>query len=87
MNNEMRYRIGNEFRSTELGLIRINKNLKLRLSCDDKIKHAIREIILSTPISNVEKIGKNFYFKNNIHDAILTIHSRSLTVITAKKIS
>lgn len=55
-------------------------------SSDGEIERILRKSILSTPLNNVEKKGKNYYFKCFEYDAVLTINSHTLTIITAKKI-
>ena len=65
--------------TTELGIIRIRKNLKLETEdvvkwCTKKIKNA----------ENIIKKGKNWYVYNG--NIILTINSKSYTIITAHKV-
>ena len=74
-NNELIKNI-EKIHTTELGIIRIRKNLKLETNdvvnwCKKKIIHA----------DNIHKKGKNWYvsYKNTI----LTINKNSYTIITA----
>ncbi|HEJ82972.1 MAG TPA: DUF3781 domain-containing protein, partial [Desulfobacteraceae bacterium] len=53
---------------------------------DGEIERILRKFILSTPLDNVETKGKNYYFKCLEYDAVLTINSHTLTIITAKRI-
>lgn len=69
----------NKLHTTELGVIRIKKNLSLNTEnvvdwCKTKIK------------SNNDKIakkGKNWYI--NIDDCVITVNASSYTIITAHK--
>ena len=67
--------------TTELGVLRIRRNLGL----DDDIDAVIRcrEIILDEN-SAVERKGKNYYVSSR--GAIITVNAGSMTIITAKKI-
>ncbi|MEH6477910.1 MAG: DUF3781 domain-containing protein [Sneathiella sp.] len=77
--------IADNFQNTELGLVRIAKNLGLQaLSADDLISHC-QDIIQSTPIEDVEIRGKNYYFYCKEYSAVLTINRSSLGIITAKR--
>ena len=86
MNETLKLSISNEFRNTQMGFIRIKKNLDISNLSDDKIELYLKEIILSTPIEDIESIGKNHYFKNIHHNVILTVNSHTFTIITAKQI-
>ena len=86
MNEILKLSISNKFRNTQMGFIRIKKNLDISDFSDDKTNIYLKEIILSTPIEDIESIGKNHYFKNIKHNAILTVNSHTFTVITAKQI-
>lgn len=79
--------ISEKFRNTELGFLRIRKNLQISNYSDAETERYLREVILSTDIDRIEKRGKNYYFECVKYNAILTINSHSLTVITAKKYS
>jgi len=70
-----------------MGFIRIKKNLDITNLSDDKTESYLKVIILSTPIEEIESIGKNHYFKNIKHNAILTVNSHTFTIITAKRIN
>lgn len=68
-----------KIKTTELGAIRIRRNLSLDLEnvvdwCCDKIRlpHAI-----------IEKKGKNWYI--HVDDCIITVNASSYTIITAHK--
>jgi len=87
MNEILKLSISNKFRNTQMGFIRIKKNLDISNLSDDKIELYLKEIILSTPIENIESIGKNHYFNNIKYNAILTINSHTFTIITAKQIN
>jgi len=86
MNEPLKLSISNKFRNTLMGFIRIKKNLAITNLSDDKTESYLKEIILSTPIEEIESIGKNHYFKNIKHNAILTVNSHTFTIITAKQI-
>jgi hypothetical protein len=69
----------NKIHTTELGIIRIKKNLELETNdvvqwCINKIKEA----------DNIVKKGKNWYI--NLGNLIITINANSYTIITAHKI-
>ena len=87
MNENQRITIANQFKNTSLGYIRIKKNLGIKQLTDSETEKLLREIIISTPIEAIENRGKNHYFANAQFNAILTINSSTLTVITAKKIT
>jgi len=77
--------IVDNFQNTELGLVRIAKNLDLQgLSTSSIITHC-RNIIQDTPIEDVEVRGKNYYFYSKDYSAVLTINRSSLGIITAKR--
>ncbi|MEE9389060.1 MAG: DUF3781 domain-containing protein [Paracoccaceae bacterium] len=75
--------IAQNFGNTELGLIRIAKNLDLSGMSDVEIVDFCRQIILSTPIAEIEVRGKNYYLHCQEHSAVLTINRSSLGIITA----
>jgi hypothetical protein len=81
MNVNLRTLIADQFRNTSLGFFRIKRNFS-----DSETEDFLREIILSTPLSDIETKGKNHYFKCFECNAILTVNSRSFTIITAKQI-
>ena len=77
--------IADNFKNTELGLLRIAKNLDLQaLSTSNLITHC-RNIIQETPIEDVEVRGKNYYFYAKVYSAVLTINRSSLGIVTAKR--
>ncbi len=84
MNKNLKASIVENFKNTELGFLRIKRNLQIEHYSDLETESYLKEIILSTPLSYIESIGKNHYFRNAKYNAILTINSHSLTVITAK---
>jgi hypothetical protein len=86
MNETLKLSISNEFRNTQMGFMRIKKNLDISNLSDDKTEIYLKEIILSTPIKDIESIGKNHYFINIKYNAILTVNSHTFTIITAKQI-
>ncbi len=77
--------LAENFRNTELGLIRIARNLGLLdMTTNDIINHC-RKIILSTPPDKIEERGKNYYLYSQKYSAVLTINRSSLGIITAKR--
>ena len=66
--------------TTELGLLRIKRNLGL---CDENIIEYCKKVILNSN-SEVIKCGKNYYCK--FKNVVLTINSYSYTIITGKVI-
>ena len=72
------------FRNTELGLIRIARNLGLGDFDDVKLVEHLRRVILSTPSTDIKIQGKNFYLTSAKYRAVLTINRSSLGIITAK---
>ncbi len=87
MNKDLKASIAENFKNTELGFLRIKRNLQLDSYSDCETEKHLRKIILSTPLEFIETKGKNYYFECNKFNAILTINSHSFTVITAKQIS
>ena len=67
--------------------MRIRRNLNLGNISDQDVESMLRDIILSTEIDNIESKGKNYYFRNSKHNAIITINKHSFTVITAKQLN
>jgi hypothetical protein len=86
MNKYLKTSIVKNFRNTELGFLRIRKNLKIQDYSDRATENYLRGILLSTPLDCIEKKGKNYYFTSTKFNAILTVNSHSLTIITAKQI-
>jgi hypothetical protein len=80
----LRLNIANNFRNTELGLIRIRKNLGLLAMSDREVVAHCRKLILSVPADAVTKRGKNYYLRSEEFAAVLTINESSLGIITAK---
>lgn len=66
--------------TTEMGVDRIKRNLKLE--DDDVVKWCKAKVIDEE--SSIIKKGKNWYVSNE--DCIITINSYSYTIITAHKI-
>lgn len=74
------------FKNTELGLVRVARNLGLQaLSTVELVAHC-QKVIHETPIQDVEVRGKNYYFHCANHSTVLTINRSSLGIITAKRI-
>lgn len=77
--------LADNLKNTELGLIRIAKNLNLQDMTDADIISHCRKIILATPTDKIEQRGKNYYLYCHEYSAILTINKSSLGIITAKR--
>jgi uncharacterized protein YjbI with pentapeptide repeats len=86
MNETLRLSIAEKFKNTPLGFLRIKKNLNISHFSDIETEACLKQIILSTPLDKIETKGKNHYFKCHKKNAVLTVNSHTLTVITAKKI-
>lgn len=65
--------------TTEMGLVRIKKNLELDVA--DVIQWCRRQI--ERPESNIYRQGKNWYIE--IDNNVITVNAYSYTVITAHK--
>lgn len=65
--------------TTELGVIRIKRNLSL--TTNDVVGWCKAQIQL--PEANIESKGKNYYV--HIHGHVITINKYSFTIITAHK--
>ena len=65
--------------TTEMGIIRIKKNLKLDIN--DVVKYCKDKVLNKN--CNIYKQGKNWYCE--IDNIIITINSYSYTIITAHK--
>lgn len=77
--------LAENFKNTDLGLVRIAKNLDLsNMAACDIVSHC-RKIILSTSHENIEIKGKNYYLHSQKYSVVLTINRSSLGIITAKK--
>lgn len=86
MDDVLKTAIANNFKNTPLGYLRIKKNLDILDLSDAETEAYLKKIISLTPIEDIEKRGKNYYFKCFKWEAILTVNSYSFTIITAKKI-
>jgi hypothetical protein len=86
MNEALRISIAEKFKNTTLGFLRIKRNLSILHFSDDETETYLKEILLSTPLVDIEAKGKNFYFKCFESNTILTVNSHSFTIITAKQI-
>ncbi len=86
MNESLRTSIANQFKNTELGFLRIKKNLDIIHFSDNETEMYLKKIILSTPLKNIKTKGKNHYFTCPENNSILTVNSHTFTIITAKKI-
>ncbi len=86
MDKKLKTAIAENFKNTELGFLRIKRNLQIDSYSDRETEKHLKEIILSTPLGFIETNGKNHYFKCTKFNAILTVNSHSLTIITAKQI-
>jgi len=81
---DVKTNIAENFKNTEMGLVRIAKNLGLQGMDGGEIVCHCHKIILSTPISEIEIRGKNYYLYSHEYSAVLTINRSSLGIITAK---
>ncbi len=86
MDEDLKLFIADRFKNTELGFLRIRKNLGVIDYSDEATERFLREIILTTPVEKIAEQGKNYYFTCIKFNALLTVNSHSFTVITAKKI-
>ncbi len=86
MDKNLKASIAENFKNTELGFLRIKRNLQMDSYTDSETEERLRAIILSTPLDLIESKGKNYYFKCVRFNTILTVNSHSFTVITAKQI-
>ncbi|MDO5564025.1 MAG: DUF3781 domain-containing protein [Eubacteriales bacterium] len=78
MDNELIKNI-NKIHTTELGIVRIKKNLSL--DTEDVVKWCKSKIKRKEAI--IERKGKNYYVL--VRDLILTINAYSFTIITGHK--
>ena len=78
--------IVSQFKNTQLGFLRIKKNLNIVHFTDDETVNYLRTILSSTPLEHIDTKGKNYYFKCFEYNAVITVNSSSFTVITAKQI-
>ncbi len=86
MNHQLKTNISENFQNTELGMVRIKRNLQLSDLSTGELEAFLKNVLISTPLEKIETKGKNHYFTNHYHNAVLTVNSGSLTIITAKKI-
>ena len=77
LNKEILLSNVNKIHTTNMGLIRIKKNLKLNI--DDIVEFCKRKLLDSK--YNIYKKGKNWYCE--IDNIIITINSYTYTIITA----
>lgn len=77
MNKEILLSNINKVHSTEMGIVRIKKNLKL--DTDNVVEFCKTKILKNN--CNIYKKGKNWYCE--INNIIITINSYSYTIITA----
>jgi len=77
MNKEILLSNINKVHSTEIGIVRIKKNLKL--DTDNVVEFCKTKILENN--CNIYKKGKNWYCE--IDNIIITINSYSYTIITA----
>ena len=77
MNKEILLSNINKVHSTEMGIVRIKKNLKL--DTDNVVEFCKTKILKNN--CNIYKKGKNWYCE--IDNIIITINSYSYTIITA----
>ncbi|RLA49676.1 MAG: hypothetical protein DRR42_15260 [Gammaproteobacteria bacterium] len=87
MNETLKKSIAENFRNTPMGLLRIKSNLDVIHFSDTETETYLRNIILSTPLEEIETKGKNYYFNYFKNNAILTVNSNTFTIITAKQIN
>jgi Protein of unknown function (DUF3781) len=76
--------IAQNFCNTEMGLIRISKNLFLFKMTQIEIINHCRKIIESVPVDKIEIRGENYYLYSDEFSAVLTINRSRLGIITAK---
>lgn len=86
MDKILKSQIAGNFRNTELGFLRIRRNLKIEGYTNLNTEKHLKDIILATPLECIESKGKNHYFSCEKFNAIVTVNSHSLTIITAKQI-
>lgn len=70
---------------TELVYGRINKKLKIDLS-KAQIQHMIYDLVQKTPLSNFQKVGKNYYVTCIDKAVRITINSSSYRIITVDRL-
>lgn len=87
MNEILKTTIVNQFRNTILGFLRIKKNLDIVHFSESETEAYLKEIIISTPLEDIETKGNNYYFSSLNYNALLTINSYTFTIITAKQMT
>lgn len=87
MNENLKTTIANQFKNTTLGFVRIKRNLNINHFTNNETEKFLKKIILATPLEKIITKGKNHYFNCLEYNAILTVNSYTLTIITAKKIN
>ena len=65
----------------------IKRNLNINHLSNAETATYLKNAIQSTPLEDIEENGKNYYLKCFENNALLTINSYTLTVITAKQIT
>lgn len=70
----------NKLHTTDLGIVRIKKNLSLT---DDNVVEWCKDII-QNDTAVIERKGKNWYITNK--DIKITVNAYSYTIITAHKV-
>lgn len=78
MNKEELLNNLNKIHTTQMGIIRIKRNLQIK---EDVINYCISKV--TDTKSEITKKGKNWYIKNE--NIIITINASSYTIITAHK--
>ncbi len=71
----------NELHSTDMGLLRISKNLNLKIN--DVVEYC-KSLILKAS-ANIERKGKNWYI--TVDGVIITVNAFTFTIITAHKVN
>lgn len=70
---------------TELVYGRINKKLNATFS-KSEIEQLIFDLIDGVEEDRIQKIGKNYYIENQIHNVKITVNSNTFRIITVNKI-
>lgn len=87
MDDILKNSIVNQFKNTELGFLRIKRNLNVEHLTDVETESFLRKILTCTPLEKIETKGKNYYFNCFEYNARLTVNSYTFTIITAKQIA
>jgi len=85
MDKNLKAKIVENFRNTSLGFLRIKKNLGINQFTNSETEALLKKILSSTPVQDIQIIGKNHYFNCSKFNTVLTVNSYSLTIITAKR--